>query len=63
MFNVITRVAKSIWNGLKKMNEALTEAKMARAEWEVAQHLKMQGYRDLSEFQKEKLRYYQRANF
>lgn len=63
MFNLITRVAKSIWTGLKKMNDAFTEAKMARAEWEVAQHLRMQGYRDLSEFQKEKLRYYQRANF
>lgn len=63
MLNVMTRVAKSIWTGLKKINEALTEAKMARAEWEVAQHLRMQGYRDLSEYQKEKLRYYQRANF
>jgi hypothetical protein len=63
MLNVITRVAKSIWIALKKMRDAFTEAKMARAEWEVAQHLRMQGYKDLSEFQKEKLRYYQRANF
>jgi hypothetical protein len=52
MLNVITRVAKSIWIALKKMRDAFTEAKMARAEWEVAQHLRMQGYKDLSEFQK-----------
>lgn len=63
MLNLVTRVAKSIWNMLVKMKVAFTEAQMARAEWEVHQHLRMHGYRDLTEFQKEKLRYYQRANF
>ena len=63
MFNFVTRVAKAIWTGLVNANAAFTEAKMARAEWEVSQHLRMQGYKDLSEYQKEKLRYYQRANF
>ena len=63
MYKYVTRVAKAIWATLVKVNVAFTEAKMARAEWEVSQHLRMQGYKNLSEYQKEKLRYYQRANF
>lgn len=63
MLTVIARVAKSIWTGLVSAQRAFTEAKMARAEWEVSHHLRMQGYKTLSEYQKEKLRYYERAHF
>ena len=63
MLTVIFRVAKAIWTGLVKAQRAFTEAKMARAEWEVSNHLRMHGYSNLSEYQKEKLRYYERAHF
>jgi len=63
MLNVVTRVAKSIWTGLIKMKRTFTEAQMARAEWEVQRHIKLYGYDNLSEFQKQKLKYYGRSNF
>lgn len=61
--NMLTKVARAIWNGLVRMRNYVTEAQMARAEWEVAQHLRMHGYSSLSEYQKEKLKYYERSNF
>lgn len=52
-----------IWNWMKKVGRAYTEAQQARAEWEVARHLEMQGYKNLNEYQREKLKYYGRSYF
>lgn len=60
---MIIRVAMAIWSILKKLGRSWTEAQQARAEWEVHQHLKLRGYKDLSEYQKEKLKYYERSHF
>lgn len=54
---------KAIWQTLVKMNTYVREAQMARAEWEVQHYLRMNGYQSLSEYQKERLKYYERTNF
>ena len=60
---MLTKVAQAIWSGLVRVKNYITEAQMARAEWELMNHLRMQGYKSLSEYQKEKLKYYERTNF
>lgn len=60
---MITKVARAIWTTIKKTVIAIGEAKRARAEWELEQYLRTQGYKNLSEYQKERLHYYKRANF
>lgn len=63
MLNTLTRVAKAIWSTIKKINQSMIEARNARAQWELDRHLRLQGYDNLTEYQKERLRYYERAHF
>ena len=54
---------KSIWKSIKRIGQSISEAQKARAEWELIQQLRLYGYKDLSHYQLEKLKQYERSNF